>query len=305
MAADLILRSYGDTTRITDVMPLVEILSAKEDYFLANLGKSVARDTVHRTMVDSLATIGTLAVEEAADYTASAQTTPSFLTNIVENIVKFIKVGRTQMLVQHYHNQDEKARQVAKALADWTNAAEFDLVRSTLVSGASGTTPKMSGIIQAISKSTNTTAHTSAVALSASILKGLLRTNWNNSNGQTVTDLFMGSKLKETFDTFTAGATKFLMASEAVVTDYKDVYDSGGYGRVAVHLHRDVQIATDATGRILGVRPEKLAVAWLENAHMDEGLSRSGDFEPVAVVGKLTLEVKNQDTHFFASGFLI
>lgn len=300
----MILRSYGDQSRIVDVQPLVEILTAKENYFLTKLAKTSARDTVHRTMVDTLATAGTLSVEESADYTYAATTTPTFLTNIVENIARPIKVSRTQMLIQHYHNQNEKARQMTKAMEDWANGAEFDILRSTLVSGASGTTPKMNGIIAAISKATNTTVHTSTTVFSASILKGLLKGNWDNSNGESVTDLFMGSALKSVFDTFTASATKFLMASEAAVTDFKDVYDGGGFGRVMVHMHRYIQQAADPHGRILGVRPEKLALAYLEPAHLVQNLAVTGDYEPAAIVGKLTLEVKNQDTHFFASGFV-
>lgn len=306
MAADNILRSYGDSSRIVDVQPLVEILTAKENTFLGMLGKTAAKDTVHRTMVDTLATAGSLAVTEGGDYSAAALTTPTFLTNVVENIVRYIKVTRTQSLIQHYHNQDEKARQTMKALVDWANAAEFDLLRSTLVSGVSGTAPKMNGIVAAISKSTNTTAHNSGTVFSASILKGLLRNEYDNSNGEVVTDLFMGSSLKSVFDGFTAGATKFVMSKDAVVSDYVDVYDGGGFGRLAVKMHRYVTISgTDATSAILGLRPEKLSIAYLEQAHMDQGLSRAGDYEPVAIVGKMTLEVRNQDTHFYASGFLL
>lgn len=305
MATDNILRTYGDQSRIVDVQPLVEILTASDNWFLNNLQKTQAYDTVHRNMVDTLATAASAAVEEAADYTYGSLTTPTFLTNIVENIARPFKVSRTQMMIKHFHNQNEKARQTTKELQNWANAAEFDILRSTLASGVSGTAPTMSGIIQAISKSTNTTVHTSGTVFSASILKGLLKNEWDNSNGEVVTDLFMGSSLKSTFDTFTASATKFLMASDAAVHDFKDVYDSGGYGRVMVHLHRYVQQSGDATGRILGVLPSKLALAYLEPAHMISNLAVTGDYEPVAIIGKLTVEVRNQDTHLFASGFLL
>ncbi len=305
MASDAILRSYGDSTRVEDVLGLVEILTAKENWFLNNLQKTSARDTVHHTLVDTLRSVATAAVAESGDYTNLQRVTPTRLTNLVENIAIPFRVSRTQQLIDHYHGQDEKSRQVTKSLMDWGNAAEFDILRSTLVSGVSGTVPKMSGILQAISKSTTVTAQTSGTVFSASILKGLLRNNWDNSNGEPVTDLFVGSNLKEDIDSFSAGATKFLQQGEEI-RDYVDVYDGGGFGRVAVHLHRYLNISgTDATGRVLGVRREKLAIAYLEAPRVDMDLARSGDYDSMAVIGKLTLECRNQDTHFLASGFLL
>lgn len=306
MASDVILRSYGDAARIQDVLPLIEILTARENWFLTNLQKTTARDTVHGVLTDTLRTAASLAVEEAADYTYSANSTPTRRNNIVENIALPFKVSRTQTLIQHFQSENELARQTTKALTDWGNAAEFDILRSTLASGVSGTAPTMSGVLEAISKSTNVTAQTSGTQFSASILKGLLKLNWDNSNGQVVTDLFVGSSLKRDIDTFTAGATKFVMSKEAAVWDYVDVYDGGGFGRVGVHMHRYLNISgTDATGRVLGLRTEKLALAYLEMPHIDAGMARTGDFEPRVVIGKLTLEVRNQDTNFLASGYLL
>ena len=307
MAADLILRSYGDVTRIQDVQPLVEILTAKENWFLTNLSKTVAKDTIHGVLDDVLRTPATQAVAEVEDYTNLSLVTPTRRNNIVENIAIPFRVGKTQQMIGHLHGQNEKARQLTKAMMDWANSAEYDILRSTLVSGVSGTVPKMSGIIEAISKSTNTTAHTSATVFSASILKGLLKANWQNSNGEPVTDLFMGAALKSTFDSFTAGATKFMQAGQEI-KDYVDVYDGGGFGRVAVHLHRyitdsSVAAATDTVGRVLGIRRDKLALAYLENVNVAQ-LPASGDYDAMVVKGKLTLEVRNQDTHFLATGFL-
>lgn len=144
MAADNILRSYGDNAIKADVLGLVEILTAREDWFLTNLGKTVAISTVHSVLTDTLRTTATAAVAEGADFTALARTSTSLVTNIVEKVAIPFKVDRTQQLVQHYYGEDELARQTTKALAEWGNAAEFDIVNSTLTSGVSGTTPKMS-----------------------------------------------------------------------------------------------------------------------------------------------------------------
>lgn len=303
MAVDNILRTYGDASIKEDVLSLVETLTATENWFLTNLGKTTAINTVHSTLVDTLRTPASAAVGEAEDYTALARTTPTRLTNIVEHIAIPFKVSRTAQAVERYTGENELTRQTTKALKDWSNAAEFDLLRSTLVSGASGYVPKMSGILQAISKSNTYTAHTSGTVFSASILKGLMMNNWNNSNGEVVTDLFLGSYLKNVLDGFTAGSTKYVMASDKEVVDSVDIYDGGGFGRVRVHVHRYLWQAGDGTGRVLGLRPEKLKIAYLETPYIDKDLARSGPYDFYAVAGSLTLEVRNQDTHFYATGF--
>jgi len=303
MALTNILQTYGDSSRVQSVLPLVEILTAKENWFLANLQKAQAKDTIHGVLTDTLRTAATASVAEGTDFTYGARTQPTRTDNIVQiNAIPF-RVTKTAQQVQRYHGQNEKARQLTKALVDWGNAAEFDIVRSTLASGLSGTTPRMSGILEAISKSTTVTAHTSGTVFSASVLKGLLRNNWDNSNGEPVTDLFLNSNLKEDLDSFTAGATKFVQLGEEL-RDYVDVYDGGGFGRVAVHLHRYLFQSGDATGRVLGVRRDKLALAYLEEPNIQDKAS-DGDYDAMVVIGKLTLECRNQDTNFYSNGFLL
>lgn len=161
----------------------------------------------------------------------------------------------------------------------------------------------MKGIIQAVSKAANHTSHTSGTNFSASILKALMKNVIDNGNGEAVTDLFMGSYQKTVFDSFTAGQTKFWPAPFGQLTDAVNVYDSGAFGLVQAHYHRYVQQSTDSTGRVLGLNLDKLKIAFLQRPFIDTGLSRSGDYDKRAVVGKLTVEVRNQDTHFYADGF--
>ena len=282
---------------------LVEILTAKENWFLNNLGKTTAKNTIHQTQTDTLRTAASAAVTESGDYTTLARTTPSLVANLVEIVAIPFQVTRTQEQIQHYHGQNELSRQTTKALMDWANAAEFDLVRSTLVSGVSGTVPKMNGIIAGISKSTNTTVQTSGTVFSASILRGLMKTNWDNSNGDVATDIFVGSYLSSEIDNFTNKSNVVITgANETSIVNAVDVYETG-LGKVRKHTHRYVQQTADPTARVLGVRPEKLKIAYLERPFIDTGLARSGDYDKRAVVGKLTLEVLNKDSNFFASGY--
>ena len=303
MATDNILRTYGDQSRRNDVLKAVEILTAKENWFLTHLRKSKVTDTIVQTQVDTLRTPSSAAVAETGDFTALARTTPTRLTNIVEKVAIPFKVSRTQQRIVHEHGKNELLRQTEKALADWGNAAEFDLVRSTLVSGASGTVPKMSGIIEAISKSTNHTSFTSGTVFSASILKGLMKTNWDNSNGNVATDIFVGSYIADKMDDFTNKSNVVITGGNIrTIVNAVDVYETG-FGKLRKHVHRYVQQSGDATARILALNPQYLEIGYLQKPFIDKGLARSGDYDFRAVVGELTLRVRNQDVHFYADGF--
>jgi hypothetical protein len=229
MATDNILRSYGDAAIPEgDVSALVEILTAKENYFLNNLQKEATTNTVDINLTDTLASAASQAVEESADYTYLANTTPTRVNNIVQLVSVPFKVSNVQQWVDHYTGKDELARQTAKRIIDWANSAEFDLVRSTLTSGASGTTAKMSGVIEAISRANNTTAHNSGTALTATIIKLLMRDNWDNSNGEVATDLFMGSFLKNVLDNISgirsSTAAVIINAADKSMVDVVDKY---------------------------------------------------------------------------------
>lgn len=305
MSTAATLLTYGDTNRREDVvMNAIELLTAEENKFLSMLGKTKAIDTVHMYQVDTLATPASGAVQMGADYTYGTLTTPTRLTNIVEEIAMPIRVARPQQVITHYSGENELQRQLNKAMKNWGNSAEFDIVRSTLVSGLSGTVAKMAGIIVAISKSSNTTAHTSGTVFSASILDGLMGDNWDNSNGDVATDLFVGSVMKRVIDSFTQKTNNIVNVGEVsrvvkTVTTYET-----SMGTLTIHKHRYVQQTTDATGRILGVNPDKLKLAYLDMPFVQTDLATSGPYTPKAVYGSLTLEVRNQDSNFFASGFL-
>ncbi|MHA1169714.1 MAG: SU10 major capsid protein, partial [Candidatus Hodarchaeales archaeon] len=160
------------------------------------------------------------------------------------------------------------------------------------------------GILQAISKSTNTTAQTSGTVWSASIMKGLMKGNWDNNNGDVATDMYMGSWLKDITDDFT-NKTGVISdgANTKEIISVVDVFETG-FGKLRVHKHRYVTISgTDATARVLAIRPDKLRVAYLERPYVDKGLARAGGYDPRAVAGSMTLEVRNQDSNFWASGY--
>ena len=303
--ADNILRTYGDTSRKTSVvLNAVEILTATETQIFNMLGKSNAVNTVHSYQTDTLRTADNTTLAEGGDYAMLANSTPTKLTNITNIIGIPFSVTRTQQAVQHYQGGNELTRQTSKALKDWANKAEFNLVRSTLTSGASGTAPTMSGIIEATSKSTNHTSHASGTAFSATILNSLMADNYDNSNGDVATDLFMGSKLRKVADTFITKTNVQSNVGLRAIVNTVSTYETA-FGTMTLHTHRYVQQAGDSTGRILAIRPDKLKIAMLEAPYIDNDLARSGPYDKKAVVGQHTLETHNQDSNFYADGFNI
>lgn len=303
MADDLILRSYGDVSRRESVLPLVTILTAEEKSITNALGTEKAINTVHSTLLDVLDTPASGAVAEAADYTAIALVTPTRLDNILEIVAKPFKVSRTQQRIDHYEGGNELVRQTNKKMKDYANSVEFDLVRSTLVSGASGTVAKMRGLIAHISKSTNTTAQTSGTVWSASIMKGLMKNNMDNSNGDVATDIYLGSFLKDLTDGFTNKVNTVSTGTNVrEVVQVVDIFETG-LGKLKTHYHRYVQQGSDLTGRVLAIRPEVHKVAYLEEPYVDKDLARTGPFDFYAITGTMTLSTRNQDSNFFASGY--
>lgn len=298
------LLTYGDVSRKEDVvLNAVELLTATENSVLTKLGKTNAIDTVHSFLVDTLATAASKAVAMNTDFSLSAQTTPTRLTNLVEEIAEAIQVSRPQEKVAHYQGSNMTEYQTTKALKNWGNAAEFDLVRSTLVSGLSGTVAKMNGVIAAISKSTNTTVHTSGTVFSASILDGIMADNWNNSNGDVATDVFVGGIMRRVMDNFVQKSNVVTGGSQSTIVRTVTSYETS-MGTIMITKHRYVDIAgTDATCRVLGVRPEKLKIAYLDKPYIKD-LAEGGAYTKKAVYGSMTLEVRNQDSNFFISGFL-
>lgn len=302
------VNTYGDVAIKEDVvLNAVEILTAQETQVMSMLGRGTAIATVHSYLTDTLRTPASAAVSEEGDFSASGQTTPSRKTNTVQITAVPLKVSRTQQQVQHYHGQNELERQTRKALMDFGNSFEFDLVRSTLVSGVSGTAPKMEGIIAHISKSTNTTSHTSGTVFNATHLDGLLKNQWTNSNGDTATDLIVSAGVKRSLDDATQKSNTVINApnGQTEIVKMTSTYTTS-FGRLAVHAHRYVfQAGTDSTDRVLGINRNKGNVAWLKMPYVDNDLARSGDYDIKAVVGKGTFECVNADSFFFADGFLI
>jgi hypothetical protein len=299
------LQTYGDSSKREDVvLNSIEILTAVENTIQTALGKSKAINMVHSYLTDTLLTAASLATEQGTDFTVTGLTTPSRLTNIVEEIAKAFIVSRPSEVVQSYSGINELDRQLTKALKDWGNALEFDLVRATLASGVSGTVAKFNGIINGTSLANNTTLQTSGTVFAATILDALMQNCWNTSNGDVATDVYVGGIMRRVVDNFTQKNnvvvnTPTIMTIVRTVTTFET-----SMGTVSIHKHRYVQQSADANGRVLAIRPEKIKVAYLDMPFI-KNLAENGAYNKKAVYGSCTPEFHNQNSNFFADGYLL
>lgn len=305
--ADNILRSYGDQAKKEDVvLNAIEILTAEESRITNMLGKTEAIDTTHHFLTDELKAAGDNSHPEGDDYAYEVRTTPERNSNIIQHIQIPFRVSDTQQHIEHYHGRNELERQTSKALREFSNDMEHEVLRQTLTSGASGTAPKMSGIIEAISTADNTQSFTSGTAWSASILDGIVKDNWENSNGDLATDVFMGPYLRKETDGFTQKTNTVVNNPGGMTNIMRTVSTyTTAFSTVNLHTHRYIQKASDATGRVLGLRPEKLKIAFLKRPYVDTQIARTGTATPRSINASLTLEVRNQDSNFFADGFFV
>ena len=302
-----IVQSYGDTSRREDVvLNAIEILTAKETQIFNMLGKTTAIDTVHSFLVDTLKTAAANANLEGDEYTYGSRTVPTRQTNIVQHLAIPFLVSDTQRQIEHYHGRDELARQTEKALMEFANDAEFNLVRSALTSGASGTAPAMDGIINGISTALNTTTHASGVTWAASILDSLVANNYDNSNGDIATDLYMDSLLRKNTDAFIQKSNVvFNGPSVSTIVRTVSTYQTA-FGTLSIHTHRYIYQSGDSTTRrrVLGINPDKLKVAFLAKPYVDTEIGRTGMGIKRSVNASFTLEVRNKNSNFFANGFI-
>ena len=117
MAIASALQTYGDVSKREDVvLNSIEILTAVENSVQSALGKTKAINMVHSYLTDTLLTAASLAVQQGTDFTLSTLTTPTRLTNIVEEIAKAILVTRPEEIVQSYSGVNENDRQLTKGL---------------------------------------------------------------------------------------------------------------------------------------------------------------------------------------------
>ncbi len=272
---------------------------------MSGLGTSTCKDVLHQWLTDTLKTVATNAYVEGVDATFVDRTDPSRLYNMTQIIRVGYEVTDTERAVTSAGFNDRYAYEAQKALKEWSNDAEYALMRSSLACGATNVARSMDGVKQWMKKSTSANyTDCSGVSLSETLLNDYFQAVWDD--GTEVNAVYVPMFLKRRISGFTAGATKNVEASDKRLVLAVDVYEGDAAKMVKLFAHRYVTVSgtdyghKDTAGDVVGLDEDKWKVAYLRKPFTRE-LSKTGDATKGEVVGELTLECLHRNAGFWGA----
>ena len=139
--------------------------------------------------------------------------------------------------------------------------------------------------------------------MDASHIRGLMRNNHTQGNGELATDLFVSAFTQAIVDSFSTKTNVVMNSNDITLYSNRvSVFDTS-FGTLKLHVHRYAEVSSDATGRLIALRPEKFAVAMLEEPFLQTELGPTGGFVERALRTSLTLEAHNKLVHWYSDGF--
>lgn len=281
-----------DASVVESVLDLVVNIDPVENYLLSNLGRSTANDEFHFVPRDTLRTPSLRASVEGADPTYDGND-PTRAMNMLQIIQVGFEVTDSEQAVDRYGSpEDRVAYETDKALQDWANAAEFALLRSTLITGNNSIARQMDGLKNSLTIATSQ----SGVSLSETQLNDSLQAVWDE--GANVDLILAPMTLKRRISGFSAGGTKFYNQDDKRLVTPIEIYESDASSKpIKLVAHRFVKQSGDVHNDIVGIEMDHFKVAYLREPKV-ESLAKTGDSEKRRVVGELTLEVRSAEAGF-------
>ena len=254
---------------------------------MSNLQRVSGNDEFHLVPRDTLRTPALKAGVEGADPTYDGND-PTRALNMMHIIDVAFDVTDSEQATDRYGSpEDRVAYETDKALKDWSNFAEFALLRSTLITGNNSTARQMEGLKECLTIDTSQ----SGVSLSETILNSYLQNVW--TEGANVDLVLAPMTLKRRISGFSAGGTKFYNQDDRRLVNPIEVYESDASSKpIKLVAHRFVQVSGDVHNDIIGIEMEHFATAWLREPKV-RPLAKTGDAERRQVIGEFTLECRN------------
>lgn len=281
------------------VLDMITQISPTENYFLSNLQRSSGNDEFHIVPRDTLRTPSLKAAVEGADPTYDGND-PTTLLNMMHIISVGFNVTDTEAAVDRYGSPEDRiAYETDKALKDWSDFAEFALVRSTIITGNNSTARQMRGLKSSLSIVTIQ----SAVSLSETGLNDNLAAVW--AQGANVDMIAAPLALKRRVSGFNGqGGTKFYNQADKRLVLPIEIYESDASSKpIKLVTHRYMTVSGDTNNDIMGIEMSHFATAWLREPKV-RPLAKTGDAENRQVIGEFTLEARNQYAGFLAQNVL-
>lgn len=281
------------------VLDLITQISPVENYFVSNLQRATGNDEFHIVPRDTLRTPSLVNQIEGADATYDGND-PTTLLNMMHIIPVGFEVTDSEAAVDRYGSPEDRiAYETEKALKDWSDFAEFALVRSTIITGTGSAARQMRGLKSSLSIVTAQ----SGVSLSETILNNYLQNVW--LQGANVDLVAVPIQLKRRISGFNGnGATKFFNQEDKRLVTPIEIYESDASNKpVKLIAHRYVTVSGDTNFDIVGVETDHFATAWLREPKV-RTLAKTGDSEKRQIVGEFTLEARNQFAGFLGTAHL-
>lgn len=281
------------------VLDLITQISPTENYFVSNLQRATGNDEFHIVPRDTLRTPSLVAAVEGADATYDGND-PTTLLNMMHIVSVGFEVTDSEAAVDRYGSPEDRiAYETEKALKDWSDFAEFALVRSTIITGTGSAARQMRGLKSSLSIVTAQ----SGVSLSETILNNYLQNVW--LQGANVDLVAVPIQLKRRISGFNGnGATKFYNQEDKRIVTPIEIYESDASNKpVKLVAHRYVTVSGDNNFDVVGVETDHFATAWLREPKV-RTLAKTGDSEKRQVIGEFTLEARNQFAGFLGTAHL-
>jgi len=281
------------------VLDLITQISPTENYFLSNLQRATGNDEFHIVPRDTLRTPSLVAAVEGADPTYDGND-PTSLLNMMHIVSVGFNVTDSEAAVNRYGSPEDRiAYETDKALKDWSDFAEFALVRSTIITGSGSAARQMRGLKSSLSIVTAQ----SGVSLSETILNTYLQNVW--LQGANVDTVAVPIQLKRRISGFNGnGATKFYNQDDKRLVTPIEIYESDASNKpIKLVAHRYVTVSGDNNYDVIGIEMDHFATAWLREPKV-RPLAKTGDAENRQVIGEFTLEARNQYAGFLGTAHL-
>ena len=294
------LQTYQDAAKREDLIDILTDVSPDSTPLVTLLGTTKAAHTLHQWTEEYISrptSVTASAEGAAASYSDLSQ--PARRTNYTGIIDQTFRVSGSESEMVVPGMGDPYDYQAAKALREWKNKLEYNLVRSHASSGVSGYPRAMAGLEAVITS--HATARDSGTSLSETEFNDMVEDSWDDVGADDVFDLVLVPfGLKQKISTFTAGSTRYIDASKRRLVRPVMVYESDG-GVHRIMAHKDL-LHSAGTVHFIGIKEDKYKIAYLRKPKREE-LAKDGDRRNGHIVGEATLEYLAERTSVLRSGY--
>lgn len=269
------------------VLDMITNVSPVENYLVSNLQRVSGNDEFHLVPRDTLRTASVGGEVEGSDPTYNG-TDPTKALNVMHIIRQAFDVTGSEQATDRYGSPEDRiAYETEKALKDWANKAEINLINSTIITGNNSTARQMSGLKECLTLDTAQ----SGVSLSETILNDYLQDVWDE--GANVDLVLAPMTLKRRISGFNGeGGTKFFSQDDKRLVTPIEIYESDASDKpIKLVAHRYMNEGSN-NNDIVAIEMDHFATAWLREPKV-EALAKTGDSEKRQVIGEFTLECRS------------